>query len=169
MSNTAEEVVVDERQSEIIDHNIAAGYVTYIVDRWEGDRNDPTVSVTRYIGVWRDDQLEKPDGEAFDPPFWPTEKSRYSYRSEPDNPKPLVWQTVETMKEADQELVRFKNDQNNELGEGSRYQYGSAKRRSELYQEFMDAIDTLAKFPENEEAWKKVERWRNFNARLHEK
>jgi len=168
MSNTAEEVVVDERQSEIIDHNIAAGYVTYIVDRWEGDRNDPTVGVVRYIGVWRDDQLEKPDGEAFDPPFWPKDKSRYSYRTEPDSPKPLVWQQVEITKEADHELVRFKNDQESELAEG-KYRYGSAARRSELYQKFMDAIDTLAKWPENEEAWKVVDRWRSYNAKLHEK
>jgi len=165
MSST-EEVAVDLKQFEIVDHNIAVGYVTYIVDMWDGDKADPTVSVVRRIGVWRGEQLEKEDGEAFDPDFW-GDRTRYSYRIEP-NPKPLVFEILETVKEADKELVRFKNDQEGELGQG-KYRYGAAQRRAELYQAFMDAIDTLAKWPENEAAWKAVEKWRNYNARLHEK
>jgi len=167
MSSTEE--VVDLRHFEIIDHNIAAGYVTYIVDLWEGNRNDPTVNVVRHIGVWLGEVLEKEDGEAFDPSFYPKgSPSRYVYKNKPDNPPPLVWETIEVVKKADAELVRFKNDQQSELAEG-RYRYGSAQRRAELYQAFMNAIDYLAKWPEDEHSWKAVDAWRNYNARLHEK
>ena len=168
MSSTETTEVPDLRQFEIVDHNIAAGYVTYIVDLWDGDRNDPTVSINRYIGTWRGENLEKEDGEAFDPSFWPKDRSRYTYRNRP-SPDPLVWERLETVKEADQQLLRFKQDQENQLGDNSRYLYGGAQRRVELYQKFMDAIDVLAKRPDDEEAWKHVTRWRNFNARLHEK
>jgi len=167
MSSTEEKV--DLRHFEIYDHNVTSEYVTYMVDLWEGDRNDPTVSVVRYIGVWLGEVLEKEDGEAFDPSFYPKDPSRYVYKNKPNNPPPLVWEVVAVVKEADQELVKFKNDQQNELGEGRLYRYGASQKRAELYQLFMNAIDTLAKWPEDEAAWKHVERWRNYNARLHEK
>jgi len=166
MSSTAEEKV-DLKRFEIYDHNVTSEYVTYMVDLWEGDRKDPAVSVTRYIGVWHGEQLEKEDGEAFDPDFW-GDRNRYSYRIEPI-PRPLMWHVVEETKKADKELLQFKNDQQNELGEGRLYRYGASQKRAELYQLFMNAIDTLAKWPEDEAAWKHVERWRNYNARLHEK
>ena len=51
MSTTEKDVT--QKNFEVVDHNIAAGYVTYIVDLWEGDRNDPATTVTRHIGVWR--------------------------------------------------------------------------------------------------------------------
>lgn len=167
MSDTAEEVA-DLRQFEIIDHNIAAGYVTYIVDLWDGVRKDPAVSITRYIGVWREEKLEKEDGEAFDPSFWAPKTSRYSYRNNPV-PEPLAWERIEVVRAADQELLRFKSEQALELGEGDSYLYGSRRNRVELYKKFMDAIDTLANNPDDEAAWQDVEQYRNYNARLHEK
>lgn len=168
MSSTVEQQP-DLRQAEIIDHNIAAGYVTYIVDRWDGDKDDATVDVVRYIGVWSEGVLEKEDGEAFDPPFWPPRGSYYSYQNKPNDPPPLVWEKIETVKAADQELVRFKNDQEGTLHVPSYSYGGAAKRRAELYQAFLGAIDILAKRPEDQWAWEKVDAWRNYNARLHEK
>lgn len=170
MSNTT---TVDEkpdlRQAEIIDHNVAAGYVTYIVDRWDGDKDDPTVAIVRFIGVWKEEDLETEERGAFDPLFWPKDVSRYSYRNEPTDPPALHWHMLESVKEADKELVKFKNDHENMTGESSQFTYGSQKKRVDLYREFLDAIDLLAKYPDNEEAWARVERWRNYNARLYEK
>jgi hypothetical protein len=164
VSSVSDEVV-DLKKFEIFDHNITSEYVTYIVDLWEGDKNDPAVSITRYIGVWRGDQLEKEDGEAFDPDFWGESRSRYTYRLEP-KPKPLAWTTVETVKEADKELLSFKTQQENMLNKN---QYYGKNRRAELYQEFLDAIDILALWPDREDMWKKVEAYRRYNAHSHEK
>jgi hypothetical protein len=38
-----------------------------------------------------------------------------------------------------------------------------------LYNEFMDAVDTLSTDPENVDAWAAVDAWKKFNAERHER
>jgi hypothetical protein len=165
----ATENEVDLKQSKIYDHNITEGYVTYIVDMWEGDEKDPTVGISRYVGVWRAEQLEV-DDVAIDPDFWGSARmQRYTYRNSP-TPQPLVWELMEEIKTPDKELVKFKRDQEHALHKPS-YGSGGAVRRADLYNEFLRAIDFIAKYPnsDNKAQWDAIEAYRGYNARLHER
>lgn len=150
-------------QFEILDHNVAAGYVTLILDVWEGNRHDPVTSIDRYIGVWEEDQLEDADGNAKDPEY---SKGRSSWDKVRATPHPLLWQVLETIKKADDDALKQKQDQDAVLRERT-YSTSQMTRRG-LYQAFIDAIPILGQDETNAEAWEAVEAWRMYNAQRHE-
>lgn len=162
-------VAEQQEQYEIQDHNIAAGYVTYIVDLWTGDASDPAVGVERWIGVWHENDLESEELGGFDPDF---NRTRYGYRREP-KPEPLVWEQVEVIKEADDAARRMQRESEQLLDDnddgGYNYQRMKTKPVRDLYQAFIDAIERLAVDDTDEEAWTAVEAWRSHNALRHEK
>jgi hypothetical protein len=151
-------------QYETIDVNIVNDlYVTWIVDIWDGDRNDPAVDIIRYIGVWDADALEDDDGNAVDPTF---KKGQYSGVT--PSHKPRHWEQLDHIKKSDGAARSFKK-QSDEMLDPERYAgYGLATSKTK-YMAFMDAIDTLVSDPENAEAWAAVDAWRAHNAQLHEK
>jgi hypothetical protein len=164
---------------EVIDHNIVPDlYVTYIVDVWEGDRSDPATGVTRFIGVWRAEDLETEERGAFDPDF--TQVTDYNYRysysrgsrswRKSDTPEPLVWEVVETTKEADEGAQKMRSEYENMTDPEARaYTYGAQRIHKDLYVKFLDAVDILAEDPDNEEAWEDVKAFRDNQALKHEK
>jgi hypothetical protein len=151
---------------EIVDHDVhqMSGLVAYVVDVWEGDKNDPATSITRHYGVWDGDKLETEDGTAFDPDFWP--ENAYSYRPRP-KPEPLVWESLNEVKKADSGARTFKRDQERMLDTG--HSYGEAGKQRLLYSTFMNAIDVIAADPDNAEAWAAVDAWRDYRAMQYEK
>jgi hypothetical protein len=164
MSTTDEEVAF---QYEEVDVNIVPDqYVTWIVDLWRGDKRDPATAITRYIAVWRADQLENEQGEGVDPTFKPAASYR---RQDPvPVPQPMVWNILEKIKEPDQEAEKFRTQQEN-LMNRELPRYGSTSTRASLYQAFMDALDVLAHSPDDQEAWAKVEAYRNNQALEYER
>jgi len=171
MSNT--EVSPTQAQYEIIDHNIVPDmYVTYIVDLWEGAKNDPATEITRYIICY--DHASPAFGEDGDkdPDFGNLEEKWGHRYSEPSGAgdDPLVFKRLETVKTADREAKQYKDAIKNYTDpERQRYSYGGEKRRSELYNEFMDAVDVIATDPDNAVAWAAIDAWKKFNAERHEK
>lgn len=167
----ATDVQQEQLNSDTVDHLIStmSGAVIYIVDLWEGSKTDPATEIKRYIGLWRDEQLENEQGEAFDPDFTDTQiVHRYSGGSY-IKPEPVVWELIETIKTADRGALDFKSQQDHLLqGKHSTYNY-TAGKESQLYIAFIAAIDVLAEDPENEEAWAAVQAWRDYRAGLHEK
>lgn len=161
---------------EIIDHNIVPDlYVTYIVDTWEGDRNDPATQINRYIGVWKAEDLESEERGAFDPDFgemldrYGYRRSRYSRRStNKDEPEPLVWEHLDVTKEADSD-ARSMRQEYESITDPNGYAYGSQRIHKDLYNAFLDAVDTLAEDPDNEQAWEAVTKFRQYQALKHEK
>lgn len=164
------EVEVEGVHYDTIDINIIPdSYVTWIVDVWTGNRNDPAVGVTRYIGVWRGEDLEDAEGNAIDPDFSQLSERRYSWDRQ-IKPHPLHWHALETVKESEGDARSFKNDVESMSPDNRSYTYNSKlRRKAELYQEFLKAIDILAASPEDVYAWAAVEAWRQHNAQLHEK
>lgn len=152
-------------QFEIIDHNIAAGYVRYIVDLWEGDRTDPAVGVTRYIGVWNENVLETEERGAFDPDFTSARGSYYGSRMKPPA---LVWAEIGETKKQVREAEQFKH-QLKSLMNNDRYSYGARQSEKDRFQKFMAAIDKLATDNSDQEAWEAVHAWRERLALAHEK
>lgn len=153
-------------QFEILDHNIAAGYVTYIVDLWEGDRTDPAVGVTRYIGVWDENVLETEERGAFNPDF--TSASGSYYSGSRMKPPALVWTEIGQTKKQVREAEQFKSQLNN-LMNNDRYSYGVAASTKDRFQKFMAAIDKLATDNSDAEAWEAVHAWRERLALAYEK
>jgi len=163
-------VAESKTQFEIIDTNIVPDlYVTFIIDIWEGDRNDPATEVIRYIGVWRAEDLVNGDGEAHDPDWSEYDIARYS-RWHRAKAKPICWEQLETVKEADSGAVMMRREYESltdpEAYVG--YSHNSLKHK-ELYVKFLDAIDVLAEDPDNERAWEDVNAFRQFQALKHEK
>lgn len=149
---------------ETIDINIVPDlYVTWIVDIWSGDRNDPATDVNRYIAVWNADALEDEQGNAVDPVF----HRRSSYSTEPKpNIQPLHWHLLDSVKAADPAARSFKQQQESALTVDPESYYG---RQHKPYQDMMEAIETLVGDPENEEAWSKIEQFRRIQAMRHER
>lgn len=154
----------------VIDHNVTEGgqYVTYIVDLWQGRLDDPATQITRYIALFRGDDLETEDGEAIDPDWAGVDLHRHWAMEHSIKPTPLVWETVEKTKHADRDAEQYRDQQAGMLSDRG-YAYGEAATKKKLYQAFIEAIDVLATDPENEAAWETVEKYRNYNAKLHEK
>jgi hypothetical protein len=149
----------EERHIDIIDHNIVGEeYVTYIVDMWAGDRTDPAVDITRYLGCWNASDLVNADGESNDPDFWGG-RDRYSYYTRP-TPRPITWETLGEKKKGQSDAKSFKKIQETLTGDS----YGS----SELYKKFLDAIDTVAGDPDNEAAWAAIDAYRRGQALQYE-
>lgn len=146
------------------------GYTVLIVDLWEGDRDDPRVAVNRYQGLFASD-VDLEDYEL---------RSRYSeieLRSKKggessrygDVEGVLSWEHVHIVKEKDDRAQRMASeeellDPNSDRG---RYSVTSAER--DLYQEFLNAIDTLAVDYGNEKAWEAIDAWRSVQAMKHER
>jgi hypothetical protein len=165
MTEVAESTV----QFEIIDHNVIPDqYIVYIVDLWDGNKNDPAVGVNRYIGVWKWDVLEDEQGDALDPSFASADLGRYSM-SRSIKPEPLHWDHLEVMKAADRESERFKQDSDHASNAEYHRYSPSSKRSAELYNEFLIGIDMLAKDENNEQAWEMVEKYRTYQAQKNEK
>jgi hypothetical protein len=154
---------------EILDRNVTTDYVTLIVDVWEGDRNDPAVQVERYIGVWR---IEDLDDGASDPNFSEVDTTHSRYRYSHDDggvkPAPLAWTVIETTKEADKQARSAKKEAMDWEDPESYVGWGE-NRKKELYIAFLDAIDTLAEDPTNEQALAAVDAFRSHSALKHEK
>lgn len=169
---TPPEVEINNVHFDTIDVNIIPDlYVTWIVDIWEGNRNDPATQIDRYIGVWRADVLEDDEGNARDPEFKAGRADDYSssYRiSRAIEPAPLHWDQIDTPKKADAEARQYRRESEAYADAGA-YRYGSERVRAELYQKFMAAIEVLGTDPNNEEAWAAVEAWRMHDATKHEK
>lgn len=160
MSSTAEET---KYHAEIIQHETGdgTGYVIYIFDWWEGNRNDPAVSVHRFIAVY--------DGEAMeeDPDFAVRSRYRYGIGEGPDvKPVPLHMATLGTTKEADRDALEYKNAMNRVESEGHRA-FGSAS--SVRFNDFATMIERVAANPEDEEAWEKIEEYRMWQATKNDK
>src|SRR6516162_5498097 len=94
----------EKLRAKIVDREVlqSAGLVTYVVDVWRGDREDPATPVTRYIGVWKSDQLEG------DPTISMSNPGGYSERIT-QKPEAMVWEKLETVKIADKEAQQFKD------------------------------------------------------------
>lgn len=153
---------------ETIDVNIVPdAYVTWIVDLWKGKKNDPATEVKRYIGVWRAEQLETEEGEALDPVF---KNDRYYGldHAKSITPQPMVWVPMETVKAADRDAEKFR-EQSESAMDTSYMGYGSVATRKQKYIAFMDAIDVLATDPENKDAWTAVDAFRQHQALEHER
>lgn len=148
---------------EIQDHNIAAGYVTYIVDIWDGDRDDPAVGVNRYLGVWQESVIM--DTEHGQPEFDRVDVG-WSYAGRL-KPPAAVWQVLKEVKESVREAEQHQSEHKGLMSEG--YSYGAGATRKSRYQKFMAAIDTLVTDPENEQAWQDIDAWRNVMAMEHER
>ena len=161
---------------EIIDHNVIPDlYVTYIVDLWEGDKTDPATEVSRFIALFAAGELETEEGVAFDPNFEavsPGYRTSYYSKHSPRElvPEALVWDTVETIKEADKESLRYK-EETERLLKRSESTYSGAKHNAEVdrYQAFLDAIDRLAAGDESEETYTAIDAWRNRLVERYEK
>jgi|SRR6516225_1889895 hypothetical protein len=168
MSTTEKDVT--QKNFEVVDHNIAAGYVTYIVDLWEGDRNDPATTVTRHIGVWRGESLEKEDGEAFDPDWLDTSSSYSKYRWRPvPKPEPVVWEQIEQVS-GDKEAMKAREDYKNlTTKQEDRYYSTAHNTQVDAYEAFMTAVDRVAEDDTDEAAWKTIEQWRMKHAMKHER
>lgn len=152
-------------QYETIDVNIIPDlYVTWIVDIWRGDRNDPAVDVERYIGVWDAAVLEDEDGNAVDPSF---ESRRYGMGVQPTIAA-RHWEVLDHIKKSDSAARTFKKQQDDLFNPDS-YAYGSTHTHKSLYTEFMNAIDVLVEQPDNKEAWEAVDAFRKNQAMQHEK
>lgn len=155
-------------QYEIIDHNIIPdSYVTYIVDIWEGDRNDPATGVGRYIGVWNGDDLETEEQGAFDPDFTMA-RSKRKWDPKP-TPEPLHWALLEETKKPDRSAENHRDQEQNLTKKKEGYYQNKQNRAVDLYTAFLDAIDTLAEDDTNEQAWRAVEAWRSRLNDEHEK
>jgi hypothetical protein len=153
---------------EIVDHNIVGDeYVTYIVDLWQGDRNDPSTHVERYIGTWRADALETEERGAFDPDFTFPELSRhdtanisiYYFRS--GNVRPLQWDNLETVQKADEDVLQHRRAHEQLTDQNGHVPY--AWRMSGVtatYEGFLNAIDRVSENEEDEEAWDIIDNWR---------
>jgi len=160
---------------DVIDVNIIPDlYVTYIVDVWDGPRHDPATQAERYICVFAHESpaLQTEDGGAKDPDFGAVAEKWRSRYSDPSGKgdDPLVWKHLQDIKVADRESKFFKDQQEKYADpENYRYSYGTEKTRAQLYNDFMDAVDTLVTDPDNAVAWEAVEKWRKFNAERHER
>lgn len=153
-------------QFEILDHNIAAGYVTYIVDLWKGDRTDPAVGVTRYIGVWDENVLETEERGAFNPDFISASGSYYA--ASRMKPPAILWSEIAETKKQVREAEQFKSQLKN-LMSNDQYSYGARQSEKDRFQKFMSAIDKLATDNSDQEAWEAVHAWRERLALAHEK
>lgn len=154
----------DSEQYLVIDHNIVTDmYVTYIVDIWSGDLNDPATGITRYIGVWKAEDLETEERGAFDPDFSKARTSRSYYYGDwqGGDPQPLLWEALEETKKPDKDASDHKeeHEQFSERREG--YYSHSHNSLVDQYQAFLDAIDRVARDESDEEAWTIINTWRN--------
>lgn len=163
-------IVAQDVQCEVQDKNYAAGYVTYIVDLWQGSATDPAVGITRWLGLWHESVLL--DSE-FGEPDWAEVFGR-GYMREP-KPNPLIWAQVEIVKEAD-DAARLAARNDEDMMEPvdpdqPQYRYINATKQKQktLYQAFIAAIDRLAQDDTDAEAWAAIDAWRDYNAKLHEK
>lgn len=155
----------------IIDHNVIPDqYVTYIVDLWEGDLRDPATSVLRYIGTWRAEDLEKEDGQAFDPDFLAYQNARYGRY--PD-PKPLLWEQLEDkpVKGGDESARTARNDEEllTDPARAEGYSGHRVKAQQEQYAAFWDAIDRIDAGEDSDDLWNTIDTWRLRYQMLHEK
>jgi hypothetical protein len=152
----------------IVDHEIAQNtdLVIYVLDVWQGDREDPAVGVARYMGVFKGEDLTTDDGEALDPDFskW---KPGY-YNEKKIIPQPLFWETLEEIKKGDRDAENFKRQTEGLLLKDD-YSFGSRHVERTLYQGFVEAIDILAVDGENEEAWAAVNKYREHKALEYER
>lgn len=154
---------------EVVGHEVVASYVVYIVDIWQGDRNDPAVEVIRHTGIWRGSDLEDEDGNAIDPDFSKCKPKTYRYSDwEGDGPEPLMWDSLETPKQADREAKGHK-EQAIKWEDPEAYVGYSHHTRHRLYIQFLDAIDTLSQDDGDQEAWAAVEAYRQSTALMHER
>ena len=160
----------EKLRAKIVDHEVlqSAGLVTYVIDVWRGDREDPATAVERYLGVWNSDDLVTEDDEAITPTI--SIRTGYSYRGGDYGQKPEAkfWQKLEVIKAADKEAEQFKGHTEHMMNEGG-YSYGEMATQKRKYQAFMRALDVLAIDEGNEEAWAMVEEYREYQALKHEK
>jgi hypothetical protein len=149
--------------AETVDKHITEqGYVNYIVDIWEGIRSDPATGVSRFIGVWKLEQLVDENEGLSDPDF---NAGGSSWRIRP-SPTPLAWEQIEQIKKSDRDAEKYKGQQSQMLnGRG----YGIDNITYSLYQAFMTAIDVLAVTEDDAEAWAAVDAYRNHQAQMYEK
>jgi hypothetical protein len=152
MSSSADINVIELGRSRIAD------YVTVIVEAWIGERTDPATEVTRYAAMYRAEEA---------PEHLPLKEKWSGIELDRDDPH-LLWKEVETVQKADREWIRAR-DIHLSMENPEQYRYGSAARMGELYREFLDAIDTLAIDKDNEEAWNKVQEFRQYQALKNEK
>jgi hypothetical protein len=139
-----------------------AGLLSVVFDAWVGDKEDPAVRVGRYILVVVDDdeitgkiKLERTYQGSVD----------LAGYGKPSGVK--VFEQIETIKDVDKSALDHQRQHDN-LANTERL-YGTQRRQSELYNAFMDAIDTLAESPDDKTAWKTVEEYRRHYAEMHEK
>lgn len=151
----------------VVDHEVAQNtdLVIYVLDVWQGDRKDPAVGVSRWMGVFKGEDLTTDDGEALDPDF---SKYKPGYSEGKIIPQPLFWQLLEEIKKEDREAERYKS-QTAALLARDDYSYGTRLKEKTLYQGFVEAIDILAVDGENAEAWAAVDAYREHKALEYER
>jgi len=161
--------VEEKLRATIVDHEVleSAGLVTYVVDVWRGDKDDPAVAVTRYLGVWDADDLVGEDDEALTPTISLRNPGGYS-ESLTQKPQAKIWEQLKTVKAADQDARQFKSHDEHMMSD-SGYMYGERRLEREKYQNFMRALDVLSVDETNEEAWALVDEWRKYQALKYEK
>ena len=156
---------------EILDHNIAAGYVSYIVEMWNGDdRTALAAEVNQYLFLWdaENEIFTGPDDVALDPDFGQVD--RYGeFRPENRAHSPLVSQKIRKVKEADRDALNFEKTQRDKLDPEGYRGYGSSGTDKDMYVSFMDAIDAVGQNEDDEAAWQKIDAWFTRRASLMEK
>lgn len=146
-----------------LNYNVVDGdaYLSLVVDVWAGDPEDPATEVSRFFGVWRRSDL---DGEAQDLTI--SQDGWYDYEIKP---KPLLWELIETTKEADDRAIKHQQESEHLLTRVEGYDYSGHNRQVDLYEAFLDAIERVAKDENDEEAWEIIERWRSRVSDKYEK
>jgi len=167
--------MADNIHFEILDHNIILelDYVSYILDVWAGEKTDPATTITRYIGVWKGADLEKEDGEAFDPDFGESGYvSRYGINSREVKPKPLHWDVLEEVQKADREAEQHRSESESleRPLDDSHYDYSGRRAASkEQHEAFWAAIERVSENDDDEEAWETINKYRLRYVMQHEK
>ena len=170
--STTEETKESKVLYEIVDHNsVPDSWVTYIVNIWDGPKNDPATNGTTYIGVWDGALLETEEQGAFDPDFTRYQEfGRYSYRSDAYKPAPKIWEALEVFQKPDREAINFRREYDSMSSQASgAYYYGSQAKQRDLYTKMLDGIDRIAQDDTDEQAWADVEAYRQYMALKHEK
>lgn len=148
------------------------GHVIIIYDVWQGEvpKDDPSVEIKRRAALFTPDDPEKipPEGklqESVDEMI-DNERSRrnryYGWRYWDGLEHSVFDEEIETTKAADKDAVRFREEHEQAQKSGRRYDYTTNEYvyDQSLYDLFLGALDTIAKDPEDEEAWEAVRKYR---------
>lgn len=140
-------------------------YVVLVTEIWQGDRNDPATSVSRYMGMWEAGDVP-PEGELpLDQRYGSPELERETRKQN------LVWESLGLVQGSDRDYRSHRDEYQSMTAEdgGYRYSYGISRKRKELYVAMLNAVDIIAEDENNKEAWAAIDAYREYWALEQEK